>query len=316
MNEKILKFVKVVRPYIHPTSSNFKISPYEAWVKAGGQITPSHYLSRSLHGLAFRYELPTLFKSKKEARLRFVEPVSISFDTFPDYARYEIIPMIWDCWPKYVEKVCKWFKRHRVRTAIFTSSQTAELMRSRFPDMNIFYCPEGIDTSLYIEGKPLKDRTIDLFEYGRSNDKVLKGDFPESINHVCTKVNGKYIFDNNQLIEALGDAKVTIALPRSITQPEIAGNIETLTQRYWECMLSRIVMVGKAPKELVDLIGYNPVIDMDFLDPNSQILEILDHIEDYQELVDKNRQTALEKGDWSLRIRDIMEWLTSLGYEV
>ena len=81
-------------------------------------------------------------------------------------------------------------------------------------------------------------------------------------------------------------------------------------------MLSRIVMVGKAPKELIDLIGYNPVIDMDFSDPNSQILGILDHIEDYQDLVDKNRQTALEKGDWSLRIRDIMSWLTSLGYQI
>lgn len=310
------KIVRAVRPYIHPKSSNFKNLPFETWLKIGGQITSAHYPFRLLHGLAFRYELPTLFKSKKEARLRFVEPVSITFDTFPDYARYEIIPMIWDCWPKYVDKVCKWFKKHQVKTAIFTSSQTAELMRSRFPDMNILYCPEGIDTTLYIEGKPLKERSIDLFEYGRSNDKVLKDTFPDNINHVCTKVNGKFIFDNNQLVEALGNAKVTIALPRSITQPEIAGNIESLTQRYWECMLSRIVMVGKAPKELIDLIGYNPVIDMDFSRPSSQILEILDHIENYQELVDKNRYTALEKGDWTLRVWEIMKWLESIGYNI
>ena len=310
------KLVKAVAPYIHPDFLNFKMTPYNVWIKAGGAIAHTHYPWRKLHGLAFRFDFPSLYKSNKEARLRFVEPVSIFFDTFPDYARYEIIPMIWDCWPKYVEKVCKWFRKHQVRTAIFTSSQTAELMRSRFPEMNIFYCPEGIDTLLYIEGKSLKERSIDLFEYGRSNDKVLKDDFPEKINHVCTKQNGKFIYSNEQLISALADSKITIALPRSITQPEIAGDIETLTQRYWECMLSRIVMVGKAPKELIDLIGYNPVIDMDFSNPNSRILEILDHIEDYQDLVDKNRQTALEKGDWSLRIRDIMSWLTSLGYIV
>lgn len=38
-------------------------------------------------------------------------------------------------------------------------------------------------------------------------------------------------------------------------QPEIAGDIETLTQRYWECMFSRMVMVGHAPQELLTLSG-------------------------------------------------------------
>lgn len=53
---------------------------------------------------------------------------------------------------------------------------------------------------------------------------------------------------------------------------------------------------------------------MDFTDPNSQILLILDHIEDYQDLVDKNRQVALEKGDWSLRNADIRKYLINIGY--
>ena len=114
----------------------------------------------------------------------------------------------------------------------------------------------------------------------------------------------------------MGNAKVTIALPRNLTQPKVAGDIETLTQRYWECMLSRMVMLGHAPKELTDLIGYNPVIELDKDHANEQILDILAHINDYQELVDKNRETALSKGDWSLRMRDVMEWLQKCGYEV
>ncbi len=56
------------------------------------------------------------------------------------------------------------------------------------------------------------------------------------------------------------------------------------------------------------------VSDVDFTDPNSQILLILDHIEDYQDLVDKNRQVALEKGDWSLRNADIRKYLINIGY--
>lgn len=106
----------------------------------------------------------------------------------------------------------------------------------------------------------------------------------------------------------MGNAKVTIALPRSITQPEIAGDIETLTQRYWECMFSRIVMVGHAPQELIDFIGYNPVIELnDKISAEELIADVIEHIEDYQALVDKNRETAEKQGSWDMR----MKWLMS-----
>ena len=95
------KHIKAVTPYIHPGFLNFKLAPFEAWKRLGGDIAKSHYPPKCLHGAAFRWELPTLWKSKKEARLRFVEPVSLFFDTFPDYARYEVVPMFWDCWPCY-----------------------------------------------------------------------------------------------------------------------------------------------------------------------------------------------------------------------
>ena len=153
-----------------------------------------------------------------------------------------------------------------------------------------------------------------MLEFGRSNDKVFKAEQLESIfdnnncslNHVCTKQNGKFIYTNEQLYEAMGNAKVTIALPRSITQPEIAGDIETLTQRYWECMFSRMVMVGHAPQELIDFIGYNPVIELsDKISPEELIANVIEHIEDYQSLVDKNRETAEKMGIWEMR----MKWL-------
>ena len=311
-----MKRVKAIPPYLHPEYLNFKMSAYQAWRKVGGQVAKAHYPFRALHGLFFRYEFPTIWKGRKEARLRFVEPISLSFDTFPDYARYEIIPFMWDCWPCYFERVCTWFKKHKVRTAIFTSSQTANQMRKCFPEMNIMHCPEGINISNYIEGKPLVKREIDLLEFGRSNDKVVKITLPESRKHVCTKVGGSYVFTNEQLYAVMGDAKVTIALPRNITEPQKAGDIETLTQRYWENMLSRIVMVGHAPKELVELIGYNPVVEMDCKNPCKQILDILDHIDRFQELVDRNRAIALQKSDWTSRMKQVMDFLKDCGYKV
>ena len=327
-----MKTVKAVSPFIHSGHLNFKFSPYDAWKKNSGQIAKGHYPWRAFQWAAFRYELPSIIISDKEARLRFLEPVSLSFDTFPDYARYEIIPMVWDCWPCYFDKMCAWLKKHQVKTAIFTSSQTAERMRRRFPHMNIMFCPEAVDISSYTHGKRLKERSIDVLEFGRSSNlnvnlrsatqgdaslaKNLNYNPSRSFRYVCTKVNGKFVFTNEQLYEAMGDARITITLPRSCTEPELAGDIETLTQRYWECMLSRMVMLGHAPQELIDLIGYNPVIEIDKEHVKEQILDILAHIEDYQALVNKNRETALRIGSWDIRMKQVMDWLKGTGYEV
>ena len=324
------KILKAVSPFIHPGFLNFKMMPYEAWKRNGGEVAKVHYPWRWFHGAAYRWELPTIWKCRKEARLRFVEPVSLKFDSFPDYARYEVVPMFWDCWPRYFDMTCEWLRCHQVKTAIFSSRMTAERMQERLPEMRIIWCPEAVDGAVYQKGKKLKDRTIDLLEFGRSNEKVLAAGALEkafesshgadgmnfSLNHVCTKRNGKFIYTNEQLYQAMGDAKVTIALPRCMTQPEMAGDIETLTQRYWECMFSRMVMVGHAPKELVDLIGYNPVIELrEDISAEALIRDVLEHIEEYQELVDKNRETAERLGSWDVRLKWLMEELKE-EYEV
>ena len=118
------------------------------------------------------------------------------------------------------------------------------------------------------------------------------------------------------LIDALADSKITICLPRSVNQPEIAEGIETLTQRYWECMLSRVIIIGKAPKELVDILGYNPVVDLDKEHFSEQVEDILANLGDYQKLVDRNRETAMKLGDWKCRIAQMRETLSELGYVI
>lgn len=314
------KILKAVAPYHHPGFLNFKQAPFEAWKQNGGMVAGEHYPPRFLHGAAYRWELPTIWKSKKEARLRFVEPVSLSFDTFPDYARYEVVPMFWDCWPCYFEKTRDWLVRHRVKTVVFSSRQTAERMQKALPNVNIIWCAEAVDDSFYDKGNLLKDREIDLLEFGRSNDRVVNAEKLELVkmgenrlNHVCTKQNGKFIYTNEQLYQAMGNAKVTIALPRSMTQPELAGDIETLTQRYWECMFSRMVMVGHAPQELIAFIGYNPVIELsDKISAEELIADVIEHIEDYQSLVDKNRDTAVKLGSWNVRMKWLIEELSNL----
>lgn len=308
------KLVREVAPYQHQGITNFKKGAYDAWVKMGGRTAPSHYLPGKLLGWSCNHELPLLPKSRNEARLRFIEPITRKLDAFPDYVRYEIIPMIWDCWPCLDDRISSWLKKHQVKTAIFTSRQNAERIKKRFPEMNILVITEGIDISKYSPGKPLNEREIDLLEFGRGSNLNVNVN-ENCLRYVCTKKSGKFYTDE-ELFEMMGNSKVTIALPRCDTDTAIAGGVETLTQRYWENMLTRMVMVGRAPKELTDLIGYNPVIELDREHAIRQIQYILKHIEDYQYLVERNRKTALQLADWTLRMEQVMEWLRGLGYEV
>lgn len=308
------KKVRAVKPFIYKNNSNFKLAVYQAWTESGGETVRERPYEHFYESLSYHLPLPTLWQSKNEARLRFVEAANLPFDTFPDYLCYEIIPMFWDCWPRYFERVAGWMRRHRVRTAFFTSSQTAEKMNVLCPGINIFYLPEAIETNLYKAGKELEDRKYDYLEFGRCCNYVDTASLPEEVRVLSSRNEKGALATREMLIDALADTKITICLPRSVNQPEIAEGIETLTQRYWECMLSRVIIIGRAPQELIDLIGYNPVVELEKERFADQVKEILGHLGDYQDLVDKNREMALKHGDWKLRVEEMKGKLVNNGY--
>lgn len=322
------KTVKAIQPYMHPGHLNFKLPVYESWKDVGGKVYNSYFPPRIFHGLAYQYEIPNLKwfnlkQAKHEVYLMFVEPISLYFDTFPYYATHEIIPMFWDCWPQFFEKTAQWIIKHNVKAAIFTCKESAIQMKKRVPEINVFHCPEGVDSKRYSSKGKLKDKDIDLLEFGRPLFKYVKMDerlfnnFCSKIKHVRTGAMEKRPTDE-ELYGMMSDAKVTICYPHYITEPEWCDGLETLTQRYWECMLSGMLIVGHAPKELIDMIGYNPCIEVDFNGDAIalKVKDILRNISLYQTLADKNRETARKMSDWTLRMKDIQNWLISLGYTI
>ena len=310
-----MKIVKAIQPYTRHNGSNFKFPPYNEWVNNDGKVSRALYPIRHLHGLAHKIELPSFNILSSQARLRFAEAFTINFDCWPDYLWCETIPFIWDCWPSMYDRIEKWFYKHNIRTAIFTSSITAEEIRQRCPNVNILHITEGIDTSVYHAGGSLVRRSIDFLEYGSKQRNIFEKPL-EGINHVNSTSIITKMMTWDDLLNTMSDAKVTLALPRCDIDQEVTGGVETLTQRFWEGMLSRSVLVGRAPKELTDLIGYNPVITLDRQNAEDQIKDIITHIDDYQVLVDKNREVALTMAPWNIRIKKIMNWLTELGYKI
>lgn len=317
-----MKELCAVLPYHYKKGINYKKHVYDAWITNGGNFTKPHYPCMFFRRFIFNNKLPSIvryfdFFYCRNARLRFVDPLSINLESFPDYIYNEIVPMIWDCWPMFYEKMFNWFVSHKVKTAIFCSAQTAEVFKKEFPTVNIIWCPEAVNVDAYDKGGLLVNRPIDLLEFGRPT-KISEKISISRIKYVATKINGNFLFTDEQLRKTLSMSKVSIAYPRSVTQPDVAEGIETLTQRYWECMLSRTLIIGHCPKELEELIGYNPVVEINFNDDRicDKILTIFDNIDDYQSLVDYNREVALKNGDWKKRMNFIMHKLEELDYRV
>lgn len=54
----------------------------------------------------------------------------------------------------------------------------------------------------------------------------------------------------------------------------------------------------------MDFIGYNPVIELrEDISAEALIREMMEHVNDYQELVDKNRETTERLGSWDVRMK-------------
>lgn len=306
-----VKDVTWLSPYKLGDYQFFRQWATEAWEQSGGLVHKELWLPWKLKML--------IGKSGLVRRLPLIHPprrLIVTVCGRPDYFCWpqcygnEIVPIVWDCWPKYWEALVRFVRRNKTKTIFCTSSQTADMIRSRCPGCRAVWLPEGIKVDAYPMGGMLRDRPVDLLEIGRTMPKVA-----ESIAAAKLAINyrrpsqGELLFpDFAALTAGLRSAKLVVCYPRCDTNPEHAGKVETLTQRYWECMLSGCLMVGRAPKELVDFCGYNPVIELGD-SPAEKVTDVLARIGEFQDLVNRNRAFAERHADWSERIKKIREVL-------
>jgi hypothetical protein len=97
-----------------------------------------------------------------------------------------------------------------------------------------------------------------------------------------------------------------------MTHPERSGNTETVTHRFFESIASRCLILGHCPDELRDLFGYNPVVELSPETCVKDIKQIIDNIDEYQELVDKNYSVLMERGTWDARVAMLLATLESI----
>lgn len=242
-------------------------------------------------------------------------------NSFPYFMNYEIVPIVWDIWPPSFRGFFDALENLNCKVVFVTVKSIAERV-NKTTKVKAFWIPEGIKSSLYKKGVKLVDRKKDVFEMGRQHPKyhdVLNYMYVDGILNGYLTSNSKERKNTwlpfEEILTEIPKYKIMICFPRCDTN-ERAKGVETLTQRYWEAMLCGCLIVGRAPKELVDLCGYNPVIEVDWREPKLQMQSILTSIALFQPLVDKNYEFAKNNADWKYRIPKIMEILNQEGYNI
>lgn len=233
----------------------------------------------------------------------------------------EIIPICFDCWPVDYDVWEAMFNRHRVKTAFFTARQSRDYFKDNIPGMRSYWLAEACDPLEYPFSGRLVDRTIDVLELGRRSEPfhdAITGDLERyGFRHLYVKEGQRRMFPTRQeLMEAWQQTKISICFPKSVTSDERSGGVETVTFRYFESMASRCLIVGRCPSELVDIFGYNPVVEVDAADPAGQLLAILKDIDSYQDLVERNHKKMLEVGSWQSRVDEMITILHADGYSL
>lgn len=275
----------------------------------------------------FVHSFLPLLLNRKEALIVTANGVSIEDCSFPYYGSFEIIPMLWDVWPSTWNKMYNSLRLLDVHIVFVTSHQVVDMI-NRETSIHAYWIPEGIQASLYRNIHTLTNRQYDIFEMGRRfakyhdvvdllyKEQKINVVPPSNLNNNGTLDDKNVVYTNEELHALMSETKIMVCFPQSDTNPSRAGDIETLTLRYWEAMLSGCIMIGHAPIELVNLIGYNPVIEVDWKRPQEQLYNILSCIGKYQALSNRNYEVAKEYAPWAGRVSMLIQSLLREGYVV
>lgn len=307
----------------------------EALARAG--VRPLHRqrtpLSRTLARAFVRTPLfrpnlfrPSLFRpfGTPKGSGGVIAPMCWGFDSFafPDAMWRTLIPWGFDCWGPEFPRWEATLRKHKVPLAFFSARDAANHFARAISGLETIWLPEACDARLFSPQKPLAERSIKVLELGRKlervHEKIREPLRERGHTHVYSLdgANTVLFAGVEALYKGLGDTALALCFPKSVTHPDKAGGVETMTQRYLEFIGSGTLPIGSSPREIVDLFGFDPVIALDERDPAAQILAILDDLPKWQAHADRARARFLEVGTFDTRAKAMLEHLAQRGYVV
>jgi hypothetical protein len=212
---------------------------------------------------------------------------------------------LFDAWPCHHPAIVRFAEDFGISHIFLSCRQASVALAKLLRKQQVHWVPEGIDPNEY-RFKPPGDKDIDVLAIGRKFDahhQRIVGPLAQAgHNYLYEVVKGKLVFPTREsFIDGLARTKISVCVPSSMTHPEQTAGMETMTLRYLQSMVSKCLLLGRAPQEMVDLFGYNPVVDIDDSNPAGQIQTLLRHYDNYQGLIDKNHAAVLGAHHWPAR---------------
>lgn len=218
---------------------------------------------------------------------------------------------MYDAWESRFAEIERFVRTCGIDILMLSSKQAADHFSSlQLPRFSAHWVPEAVDCSAY-RSKPMSERSIDVLQLGRKweayHQTIAPGLLKEGRKYVYETRPGKIIFkDRAQFISGLSDSKISICVPSNITHPERSGAISTMTTRYLQSMASRCLVLGELPHDMQYLFEHEPVIKIDKSDPVGQILHILDNVDEFQPLIERNYRAVVNGHTWQHRADKIL----------
>lgn len=289
---------------------------------------PADYVISDLTAALSRRGIPSISTSSRSGRVRrrlriaardtgrlvLVPMMGADFDFAFAASRYGLpVVLAWDVWEPDLDFWAQQMRRLGPHSCFVTSSQSAAELRKRL-NIPVHHAPEATDPEYYSPGAPLKARTVDVLELGRKHDQwheaIRNAAATLGIAHRYEKVRGSIVYKTrDDLKHGLAETKVSVCFPSSRTHPERAGGTTTLTHRYLESIASRCLIVGESPPELRQLLGFDPVVAVDWSQPWRQLQDILLDIGRWQGLVDRSFDALAGVASWDVRVAEILSGL-------
>ena len=222
---------------------------------------------------------------------------------------------LFDAWEPLYPKIQELLVEYNFDLILISAKKTAEHFSSVLNDKKIFWIPEGITTEHYYF-EDYENKSIEILQMGRKyqlyHDNLVEYCEKYNLNYLYEKVPGDLIFKSqDSFSEALAKTKISVCFTSSVTHPERSGTVSTITQRYFQSMISKCIIVGESPDEMKELFSYDPVIKADLKYPGEQIRDILKNYDDYKPLLERNYNEVLLNHHWRNRAKSIAELIKS-----
>ena len=221
---------------------------------------------------------------------------------------------MYDAWQTLFADIEKTIRAYKLDYVFTSSKQSADYLNTlNIPNFKSCWIPEGVNIDDY-KFIPYQDRTTDILHLGRKwNEYHAKIKSIE--NHLIYKYEihpGHIIFPNRQeFILGLADSRISICVPSNITHPNRSGYISTVTNRYFQSMASKCLILGKLPYDMIPLFNYNPIIEIDENNAIAQIQYILSNFDSYIPLIEKNYNEVKNFHSWDARLNQIEEFIAN-----